>query len=187
MHEGNPASDRRGVAGGLRKTLDPVIRLLPFFAIGLVVVAVAAGWIWWRQGGAHIELVGNIQKVRTLAQEDGSMIAVLDFRVRNPADYAFWVRDVEVYATAPDGAELQGQIVTNADTDRLFQYYPALGQRYNETMLMKSRVQPSQTVDRMLAARFEMPEALFKQRRQLRIRVLETGGPVSEILERQAE
>jgi hypothetical protein len=36
----------------------------------------------------------------------------------------------------------------------------------------------------MIAARFEMSEALFQQRKQLRIRVPQVGGPVSEIVER---
>lgn len=186
MHAGDSPADRKPPASGLRKTLDPYIRLLPYFGVGLVLIAVAVVWVFWMQRGAHVELRGSIQKIRTLAPEETGTVAIIDFRFRNTSDYAFQVRDVQAYVIAPDGREVEGQVIADVDAQRLFQYYPALGQRYNPTLMARSKIAGGESVDRMLTVRFEMPEAQFEKRRQLRIHIREVDGPESDILEKAA-
>jgi hypothetical protein len=171
------------VNASLRKTLDPYIKLLPFLAIGLVVIAIAVVWIFYMQRGAHIELRGTIQKVRTLALDENSSAVIIDFRVTNPSDYAFVVRRADVYLTDPAGVERQGMEIGDADAKQLFQYFPALGQKYNQSLGMRARIAPRSSADRMLAVRFEVPEALARDRKALRIRVEEVSGPISEMTE----
>jgi hypothetical protein len=151
--------------------------------IGIVVVAVVVAVVLYIQRGAHIELKGSIQKVRTLAMDDNSSVAILDFRFVNPSNYGFVVREVKVSLEDKQGRTLDGAVVSEMDAKRIFQYYPMLGQKYNETLLVRTKIGPRQAMDRMVAARFEIPEKLLQDRKQLRIRVEDVDGPVSEIVE----
>jgi hypothetical protein len=158
-------------------------QLLPFVGVGIVVVGILVAALFWVQRGAHLELEGSIQKVRTLAVEEAASIAVLDFRFVNSADYPFVVRDVTVSLEDWQGQILEGAVVSEVDARRLFQYYPRLGQKFNDTLVARTRIAPHQTMDRMIAARFEIPEKRLPERRRLRIRVEDVDGPVSEIVE----
>lgn len=158
-------------------------QLLPYVGIGVFAVAVLVAAIVYIQRGAHLELRGSIQKVRTLATDDSSAVAVIDFRFVNPSDYRFVVRKVEVSLEDKQGRVLEGAVASEVDAKRLFEAYPVLGQKYNETLLMRTKVGPRESMDRMVAARFEIPEKLLQERKQLRIRVEDVDGAVSEILE----
>lgn len=158
-------------------------QLLPYVGIGVVAVAALVGVILYIQRGAHLELKGSIQKVRTLATDDASVVVVIDFRFVNPSDYRFVVRKVEVSMEDQQGRVLEGAVASEVDAKRLFDSYPVLGQKYNETLLMRTKVGPRESMDRMVAARFEIPEKLLQQRKQLRIRVEDVDGAVSEIVE----
>jgi hypothetical protein len=75
-------------------------------------------------------------------------------------------------------------VVSEGDAQRIFEYYPALGQKYNPSLVARTRIAARQSMDRMLAARFEVPEKELQARRRLIIRVEEVDGAVSEIAER---
>jgi hypothetical protein len=162
------------------------LKLLPFVAIGLVVVAIVVAWIVHAQRGARVELVGSIGKVRTLALDERSSAAIIDFRVRNPSDYLFVVRQVEVTTLDSAGQPLAGMVIAQADAAKLFEYFPRVGQRYNEGLLIRTKVKPGQSMDRMIAARFEVSEKVLQARRNLVIRIEELDGPVAEFSERPA-
>jgi hypothetical protein len=151
--------------------------------IGIVVVAILVAILFYVQRGAHIELVGAIQKVRTLAIDDNSSVGVIDFRFVNSANYGFIVREVKVTMVDKQGRTLDGAVVSEMDAKRLFQYYPLLGQKYNDTLLVRTKIAPHQSMDRMVAARFEIPEKQLQDRKQLRIWIEDVDGAVSEIVE----
>jgi hypothetical protein len=65
----------------------------------------------------------------------------------------------------------------------LFQYYPLLGQKYNDTLKMRDRIAPRQTLDRMIAARFEIPQDQLDKRKRLAVRVEDVDGPFGELTE----
>jgi hypothetical protein len=167
----------------MRKELEPLVKLAPFVGIGLVVVAVAVAGILYMQRGAHMELRTSMQKVRSLALDDNSTAAVIDFRLVNPSSYPFVVRKVEVTLVDGTGKTVEGMVVAELDAKQLFQYFPALGQKYNDSLLPRTRIAGGQTLDCMLAVRFELPEKLFEQRKALRIRVEELDGPVAVVVE----
>ncbi len=167
-----------------RQRLDPYIKLLPFFGIGIAVMLIAAGSTWFANRGGRVELAGSVKQIRTVAPEEQSTIALIDFRARNKSDYTFNVKNIRVFVTPPAGDEVEGAVLTTADTDMVLKYYPAAGQRYNPTLTLRNSIAAGKEEDRMVAARFDMPEATFQQRKQLRIVVDELDGPVSEILER---
>lgn len=151
------------------------------FVVGLGVVAAGIGGVFWLQRGAHIDLKGQVLKVRTQAMDEASSVAVVDFRFVNPANYPFMVREVTVSIVDKDGQKIDGATVSEADAKRLFEYYPLLGQKFNETLLMRTRIPARQSMDRMVSARFEIAEEKLQARRKLILRIEDVDGPVAEI------
>jgi len=151
-------------------------------AVGLAVVAVIVGAILYLNRGSHIQLKGEIQKVRLQEMDDNSTVVVADFRFVNPANYPFVVRKVDMFVMSPEGEELDGKEVSEPDARRMFDYYKLLGPKYNETFTIREKVAPKESMDRMLAARFEVPASKIEQRKKLRIRVEDVDGAVSELV-----
>ncbi len=50
-------------------------------------------------------------------------------------------------------------MVAKGDLKQLFQYNRFLGDQYNDSLTIKDQIAPHATVDRMLAARFEVKNA----------------------------
>ncbi len=165
--------------------LEQLRRLLPFFGVGLAALGLLIALIFWMQRGAHLRLEGKIGRVRTLALPDGSSVLIADFRVRNAADYPFVVRQVQIFLETADGRTLEGAVASEVDASALFQYYPILGPRYNPTLVARTRIEPRQSLDRMVAARFEIAEEQIETRRGMRIRIEDVDGAVSEIREQR--
>jgi len=151
------------------------------FGIGIVCIAIAALWVVHMQRGAYIDLPGKILKVRTAPLDEASTVAVLDFRVSNPADYPFVVRKVTVALQDSAGAESEGQTVSEVDARQLFQVIPLLGQKFNDTLLMRDAIPPHSSWDRMVAARFEVPESALQARKRLIVRIEEVDGKVFDL------
>jgi len=158
--------------------------LLIAFSIGIAAVAIAAVGIVYMQRGAHIQLPGKILKVRTAPLDEGSSVAVLDFRVTNPADYPFQVRTVTVILEDAAGKQTDGETISDTDATRMFEELPLLGHKYNPSLIMRDRVAPHTTEDRMISARFEVPEAKLDARKRFVLRVEEVDGTIAEIPER---
>jgi hypothetical protein len=156
--------------------------LLPV-AIGLAVVLIAAGAIVYMQWGAHVEVKGSILKVRTMALDENSSLAVVDFRVTNPADYAFVVRNCTIILDNGGEQMFEGTSVPETDVKRIFDAYPVLGQKFNDSLIMRNKIAPHSTQDRMIAARFETPIEKLDARKRLLVRIEDVDGPVSELVE----
>jgi hypothetical protein len=153
------------------------------FVIAMVAVLIAVAGILYLQRGAHVELKGTILKVRTMGMEDNSSLAVVDFRLVNPSDYPFVVRSVDVSATA-DGQNYTSTPVPEVDAKRIFEYYPILGQKFNASLLTRDRIPGRKSEDRMIVARFEISVAKLDARTNLKIRIEDVDGPVSELVEK---
>ena len=155
-----------------------------FLVVGLLVMAVAVvGMLYWTRG-EHIELKGSILKVRVQEMDERSAVAVLDFRFVNPSDYVFVVRTVTVTLEDAKGNLIEGRVSSEPDAQRLFQFYPVLGQKFNDTFRARDKVASRQSMDRMVAVRFEIPESAIAARKNLRIRIEDVDGAVSEIAEK---
>jgi hypothetical protein len=157
-----------------------------FLLVGIAAASALVGVLLYWNRGAHIELKGSILKVRTLATDPTSAVVFADFRFVNPADYPFVVRKVEVTIEDASGQSIEGTGVADVDAKRLFEYYPALGQKYNPSLLMNDKIPPRQTLDRMIAAQFRVAEEKLQARKALRIRVEDVDGAVSEMVETAA-
>ena len=148
-------------------------------------IAIAVAWILYMQRGSHIEPTGKILKVRTLPADENSSVAVIDFRVENASNFGIIVREVTVTLEEPNGKIDDGAAVSEVDAQRLFQYYPVLGQKFNDTLKIRDRIRAHETMDRMIAVRFEIPQAQVDARKNLRLRVEDVDGPFGEIVERK--
>ena len=157
--------------------------ILKYAGIGLLIVLVAVAVILFLNRGAHVELKGAVQKVRIQGMADKSCVVIVDFRFVNPSDYPFVVRDANLLLEDIDGNILKGMAVAAGDAAKLFDYYPLLGQQFNEVLVVRDRVEPKESLDRMIAARFEVPDSTADLRRRLIIRIEDVDGGVSEITE----
>ena len=154
------------------------------FGIGLACIAAAVFAIFFIQRGAHMELPGKVLKVRTAALDDNSSVAVLDFRVTNPSDVLFVVRTVSVEMEDTEGKSYLGQVAADTDAKKLFEAIPLLGQKYNDTLLMRDKIPAHTSQDRMVAARFEAPAEKLEARKRFVIRIEEVDGKEFELSER---
>ena len=154
------------------------------FGVGLACIMAAVFGVFFIQRGAHMELPGKVLKVRTAALDDNSSVAVLDFRVTNPSDVLFVVRNVTLEMEDPQGNSYLGQVAADTDAKRMFEALPLLGQKFNDTLLIRDKIAAHTSQDRMVAARFEAPVARLDARKKFLIRIEEVDGKSFELLER---
>jgi hypothetical protein len=155
--------------------------LVVSFSVAVVIVLAVIAGVFYVQRGSHLVLQGNILKVRTAPLDENSSVLVADFRCSNAADFEFSVRNVTVVLEDAAGMRTEGATISEIDAQRLFHGIPLLGQKYNASLIVRDRVPAHATEDRMIAARFEMPEAALEKRKQLFIRIEQADGTISEI------
>jgi len=148
---------------------------------GLAIIAVAVAAMLFLNRGSRVGLDGQIMKVRTAPLDEHNSVAVIDFRFRNPSHVPFWVRTVTVVMEDKDGSLYQGATVSEVDAKRLFAGIPLLGQKYNQTLLMRDQVAPGASADRMVAATFNAPAARIDARKRFVVRIEDVDGPVTEL------
>jgi len=153
------------------------------FLLGLLLVGGALFAVLHTNRGSHVQLKGEILKVRSLPDGDGAIVFV-DFRVTNTAAVPFVVNSVEMSMETPDGEVAKAVIFSKSDVEKVTRYLKLLGPKYNDVLSIQDQLPPVQTVDRMAAGRFAFPPKFLDQRKTLRLRIEEVGGVVSEITEK---
>lgn len=157
---------------------------LAAFAIGIGAIAIIVSGVLYMQRGARVGLTGNFLKVRTAPLDENSSIAVIDFRMTNPSNVRFVVRNVTLVLDDPDGNKYDGRTVAEMDAKRLFEAIPLLGQKFNDTLIMNDTIPSQQTADRMVAVRFDAPESRLEKRRRFILRIEDVDGPITEFNEK---
>jgi hypothetical protein len=155
------------------------------FLVGLVVVSAALFGVLYMNRGSHVELKGEILKVRSLPDGDGAIVFA-DFRVTNAAAIPFVVNSVEMSMETPDGEVAKAVVFSKFDVQKVTRYLKLLGPQYNDVLSIQDKIPPLQTVDRMAAGRFNFPPKFLQERKTLRLRIEEVGGVASEIVEKSA-
>jgi hypothetical protein len=74
-------------------------------------------------------------------------------------------------------------VISESDAVRLFQYYPVLGQKFNESLTIRTKVAPRLAMDRMIGARFELSDKELEGRKRLTIRIEDVDGAISDVVE----
>ena len=151
-------------------------QFLIFVGIGVAVIAVAIVLVLSSTKGSHLELKGEILKIRTGALDEQNSAAVLDFRLENPSDIPFVVRDVSAKLEKLDGTTFEGMVVARADMNMLFQYNKFLGQRYNDALTIKDKIAPHSKLDRMVAVRFEVPDNQLEGAKAIHLEIQDMDG-----------
>ena len=156
-----------------------------FLVIGLAVVGALIYGVLVGTKGAHIDLAGEILKVRVLSVNPQASLVMVDFRVTNPADFPFVVSTVEIQLDVAGAETLEGQALSKSDVEIAFKYGKLLGPKYNDVLSIRDKVAPHQTVDRMAGARFELPESAIESRKGIRLHIEEVDSAVVEIGEKK--
>ncbi len=165
----------------LREFLSKNSDFLKACGIGVACVLVLIGIILFITRGAHLDLPGQVLKVRTAALDDDNSVAMIDFRVSNTSDYPAVVRTVRVYAEDKNGNRLEGQVIADPDAQRVFDGVPLLGQKYNHSLIVRDKIPGRATLDRMNGATFTVPDAKLQERKRFVISIEEIDGKIFEI------
>lgn len=152
------------------------MQVLRYTLVGLVLVALLAGLVYWFNMGSQVRLNGQVVRVRTVATSDNSAVLIAEVRIDNPSNVPFVVRQVTVSVAATGGAAVIGDAVAQDDLDRLLGYYAADGPRYNETLKIKSRLSGKSRRDWTIPASFTLPKAALDTRRELTIEIEDVDG-----------
>jgi len=151
------------------------------FAVTLVVIA----FLVWRgfvaTKGNHLEPTGKIGKVRAQKVDDNEVVMVLDFNLKNDSDQAMVVRSVDVTLDAADGSTVNGNMLAAADLGNVFRNFPGLGEQFNSVLKARDGIKAHESVDRMIGVRFDVPEEVVTQRKDVVLRIEDITGPVAEL------
>jgi hypothetical protein len=154
-----------------------------FLAIGLGVVGIGIAVLLLSTKSGHLELKGQILKVRVLALNPNASIVIIDFRATNPSDVPFVLRSAGMFLDSLNGNAEEGVSISKADVENVFKYEKLLGPKYNDVLSIKDRINPHQTVDRMIGARFESSEVGLEGRKDLRVHIEDLDGTVADLVE----
>lgn len=154
-----------------------------FVGIGVLIIAAILSVTLYSTRGSHLTLEGKVLKVRTLATDEKNSIAVIDFRVTNRSDLLFVTQGADVTVKGPDGKEITGDTIARTDIDRVMDYYKVLGPKYNQTLIMRDKLAPGESMDRMVAATFPIPEAELEKRAKLTVRLHDVDGATFDLSE----
>jgi hypothetical protein len=156
-----------------------------FLIVGLAVVGIALGFLFIGTKGNHLELNGTILKVRTLPLSEKASLVIVDFRVSDPSDIPFIMKGASLTLEPATGEILDGMTVTKSDIENVFKYNPILGPKFNDVLGIKDRIEPHQRLDRMVGARFEIPEAQAEERKAVHLHIEEMGGLAVDLIEKK--
>ena len=152
-------------------------RLAIPLVIGVAIVVVALIVILAGTKNNHLQLNTRVIKARTGALDENSSAAILDFRVTDDSDIPFMVGEVEAKLVKADGSEIEGQVISSADIKLLLQYNRFLGDQYNPVLIVRDRIAPHATLDRMVAVRFDVPQKQLEASRAIRLTLHDVDGP----------
>jgi hypothetical protein len=156
-----------------------------FLLIGLAIVGAGLGLVLLGTAGNHLELKGTILKVRVLPLSPTASLAIVDFRVTDPSDVPFVLKGATLSLEPASGAILEGMTVSKPDIENVFQYNPILGPKFNDVLGIKDKIAPHQRIDRMVGARFEIPESEAEDRKAIHLHIEEMDGVTADLVEKK--
>ncbi len=152
--------------------------------LGLAVAGIVVGFMILGTKGNQVTLTGTILKVRVLPLSPQASLVTVDFRVNNPSDVPFVVKSCSLTLDPAKGDALDGMNVSKSDMDNVFQYNPILGPKFNDVLIIKDTVKPREHMDRMVGARFEIPESQAEERKAVHLHIEEIDGTAVDFTEK---
>jgi hypothetical protein len=156
-----------------------------FLAAGLAIAGALVYGLLFANKSAHLELDGSILKVRVMTLSPTASLVVADFRVTNPSGLPFMVKNVTVQLQPLSGDVVESQPISKLNLENVFTYEKLIGPQYNPALTIRDIVPSHGTMDRMVGARFELPESAINARKTLRLHIEEMDGPVADIGEKR--
>jgi hypothetical protein len=156
------------------------------FLVGLVLVGGAIAGFLYLNRGSHLQLKGEILKVRAIPDDDGAIVFA-DFRVTNTAAVPFVVNGVQMTMETPEGEFATAVTLSKSDVEKIAKAYKAIGPKYNDMLSVQDKLPPLEIIDRMAAGRFKFPPKFLDSRKTLHLRIDEVDGASAELVEKQTE
>lgn len=156
-----------------------------FLGIGVAAVGLGLGFLFIGTNGNHLELTGTILKVRVLPLSPIASLVAVDFRVIDPSDVPFAVKTVSLTLDPASGVTLEGMSISKSDMDNVFKYNAILGPKFNDVLGIKDVIAPHQRMDRMVGARFEIPESQADDRKSVHLHIEEFNGVTADFVEKK--
>jgi len=153
--------------------------------VGLAVVGAGIGMVLIGTKGNHLELTGSILKVRVLPLSQTASLVIVDFRVTDPSDVPFVMKGASLTLDPASGETLGGMTVSKSDIENVFKYNPILGPKFNDVLGIRDRIAPHQRLDRMMGARFEIPESQAEDRKAVHLHIEEIDGVTADFTEKR--
>ena len=157
--------------------------LLVTFGIGIVVIAIAVAAIFYTHRGAHLELPGKISRPHRASGRE-KLGGGRRLSGEQPLRYSLHGAHRDGGPGRASGNQIEGQTSSDIDAQRLMAGIPLLGPKYNPSLIVRDKVPPHGSLDRMVAARFEVPEATLQTRKRFLVRIEEIDGLVVEYSEK---
>ena len=152
-----------------------------FVLVGIL----GAGILAWATLGISLwksaRLEGSVTQVRTLAMDERSSVAIVDFEAENPSSIEMMIGDRTLHIVNQQGIPYEGRTLGVVDVKGLFEYFPALGSMENEPLVKRVRVSSGGKVAGMVAARFEIPKHELDLRREITLQIKDVDGGVSAL------
>ena len=126
--------------------------------------------------GNHLAPTGKIGKVRIQKVDENVSFVVIDFTAENDSDRNMIVRTIAVNVD-----DNEGSAAASRDVESAFQAYPELGEKFNPILRERDTIAAHQSVDRMVAFRFDLPFAKLENLNKLTLRIEDVTGPVLEL------
>jgi hypothetical protein len=155
-------------------------RILTFGLLGAVLIT---GAIIFFNKGATPALAGEITEVRTLAMDEASSVAIVNFAGTNTSDRVVFIHQRELEITDSNGTVRVGKPVQIADVQQLFKYFPILGGMKDEPLRPRTELEPGKNLRGLVAAQFDVPKHELDQRLGLILRVYDARKRAIEITE----
>jgi len=140
--------------------------------------------IFWRTSdrfAKHRLAEGKIGKVRVLQVDTNEALAILDFSVKNDTGQPIVVRSLQPQAEMTDGSTIDGRMISLRDLENIFKNNPVLGDRYSDPLKAQDTLPANSEIDRMAGVSFDVPEDVFKKRKDLVLRIDSNIGVIAEL------
>ena len=151
------------------------------FGVGVVVLAIVLFFVVYGNRASYLQPTGRILHVRTAPLDESSSALLVDFEATNPSGRDMTVRWVTVSVHRADGAVPDNMAIAGPDLPALFRAHPELGKLDHPYAHEREHIGPGQTVDRIIAVRYDFPERELKQRKDLQLVVEDVTGPKLEL------
>jgi hypothetical protein len=150
------------------------------FGAGLLATLLIAGFVMFLKRGDRLAPTGSVLKERSIDLNEQTGLLLVDIRLVNDSDVVMTVAKIAMSAQMPDGGQFTGHVLRKSDLAGTFNYFPLLGEKYNETLGFDDEIPPRSKVDRMIAASFDAPLSVLDGRKTLTVRIEDRTGAAAE-------